>query len=106
MKSVFMGKSVAQWLMKNIEHVVTGISSKQFFIIRYGDVAYTLQQSANSFGHFLLLTEFKDGGSRRSILISRGRAKIGLRTFGLELRKMLDSNQYAVDYLVHSKFVA
>lgn len=27
MKSVFMGKSVAQWLMKNIEHVI-GIDSK------------------------------------------------------------------------------
>ena len=27
MKSVFMGKSAAQWLMKNIEHVI-GIDSK------------------------------------------------------------------------------
>ena len=28
MKSVFIGKSAAQWLMKNIEHIVIGISSK------------------------------------------------------------------------------
>ena len=28
MESVFIGKSAAQWLMKNIEHIVIGISSK------------------------------------------------------------------------------
>ena len=80
MKSVFMGKSAAQWLMKNIEHVI-GIDSKQFFTFRDGDVAYTLQQSVNSFGHFLLLTELKVGGFRRSILISEGRAKKWLEDF-------------------------
>ena len=59
MKSIFMGKNVTQWLMKNVEHIVIRISSKQFFTIRDGDVAYTLHRSANSFGHFLLLTELK-----------------------------------------------
>lgn len=42
MKFVFMGKSAAQWLMKNIEHIVVGINSKQFFTFRDGDIAYTL----------------------------------------------------------------
>ena len=28
MRSVFMGKNVAQWLMVNIEHLVVGESSK------------------------------------------------------------------------------
>ena len=71
MESVFMGKNAAQWLMKNIEHVV-GISPKQFFSFREGDIAYTLQRSSNLFGQFLLLTEFKVGGSRRSIIILEG----------------------------------
>ena len=31
MKSVFMGKNVAQWLMKSIEQIVAGISSKNFY---------------------------------------------------------------------------
>ena len=35
MESVFMGKNAAQWLMKNIEHVV-GISPKQFFFFQGG----------------------------------------------------------------------
>ena len=36
MRSVFMGKNVAQWLMNNIEDFVVGESSKQFFIFRVG----------------------------------------------------------------------
>ena len=69
MRSVFMGKIAAQWLMNKIEHIVVGANSKQFFTFRDGDIAYTLQQSTNSFGQFLLLTELKVGGSRRSIII-------------------------------------
>ena len=64
MRSVFIGKIAAQWLMNKIEHIVVGANSKQFFTFRDGDVAYTLQQSTNSFGQFLLLTELKVGGSR------------------------------------------
>ena len=59
MRSVFMGKSAAQWLMKNIEHIVLGVSSKQFFTFRDSDIAYTLQWSTKSFGQFLLLTKLK-----------------------------------------------
>ena len=43
MKSVFMGKDVAQWLMKSIEQIVVGISLKYFYTFREGDLAYTLQ---------------------------------------------------------------
>ena len=50
MKSVFMGKSAALWLMKNIEHTVVGVNPKQFFTLREGDTAYTLQQGSNAFG--------------------------------------------------------
>ena len=50
MKSVFMGKNAALWLMKNIEHTVVGVNPKQFFTLREGDTAYTLQQGSNAFG--------------------------------------------------------
>ena len=106
MKSIFMGKSVAHWLMKNIERFVVGISSKQFFTFRDGDIAYTFQRSSNSFGNFLFLTELKVGGSGRFVMIPEGRAKNGWKTFGLELRKMLEPNQYAVGGSGLTKFVA
>ena len=77
MKSVFMGKIAAQWLMKSIEQIVMGFSPKYFYTFRDGDVAYTLQQSSNSFGLFLLLIELKVGGSRRSIIILVGKEKNG-----------------------------
>ena len=54
MKSVFMGKNAAQWLMKSIEQIVVGISPKYFYTFREGDLAYTLHRSSNSFGLFLL----------------------------------------------------
>ena len=69
MKSVFMGKSAAQWLMKNIEHIVIGVNPKYFFTFREDDIAYTLQRSSNAFCQFLLLTELKVGGFRSSIII-------------------------------------
>ena len=94
MKSVFMGKNVAQWLMKSIEQIVIGISPKHFYTFRESDLAYTLQPSSNSFGLFLLLTELKVGRSRRSIIIPVGRAKNGWRVFGLELRKILKPENY------------
>ena len=55
--------------MSNIEHIVVGVSPKQFFTFREGDTAFTLQWSSNSSGQFLLLTELKTGGARRSIFI-------------------------------------
>ena len=95
MRSVFMGKNAAQWLMNNIEHIVVRENSKQFFTFRDGDIAYTLQRSTNSFGQFFLSTELKVGRSRRSIIIPEGKEKNGWRVFGLELRKMLNPSQYA-----------
>ena len=106
MKSVFMGKKVAQWLMKSLEQLVVGSSLKYFYSFREGDSAYTLQWSSNSFGLFLLLTEFKVGGSRRSIIIPVGRAKNGWRVFGLELRKILESENYVNGGTKQLKFVA
>ena len=32
MRSVFMGKNAAHWLMNNIEHTVVGVNSKVFHI--------------------------------------------------------------------------
>ena len=106
MKSVFMGKSAAHWLMKNIEQIVVGNSPKYFFTFREGGIAYTLQRSSDFFGLFLLLTEFKIGGFRRSIIIPEGRAKNGWRVFGLKLRKMLEPEIYVNGGSSHSKFVA
>ncbi|KAL0010938.1 hypothetical protein SO802_006046, partial [Lithocarpus litseifolius] len=106
MKLVFMGKNAAQWLMKSIEKIAVGISSKLFYTFRDGDTAYTLQQNSNSFGLFILLTEFKVGGSRRSVIIPEGKAKTGWRVFGLELRKMLEPDQYVNGGSGYLKFVA
>ena len=72
MKSIFMGKNAALWLMKNIEHTVVGINPKQFLTLREGDTAYTLQWGSNSFGQFLLVFELKVGGHRRSVIIPGG----------------------------------
>ena len=91
-----MGKNAAQWLMPNLEHLVVGVSPKQFFTLREGDTAFTLQRSSNSSGQFLLLTELKAGGSRRSIILPEGKERYGWRAFGLELRKLLNPSQYAV----------
>ena len=55
---------------------------------------------------FLLLTELKVGGSRRSIIILVGRAKNGWRVFGLELRKMLELENYVNGGTGQPKFVA
>nr|POE99701.1 protein chromatin remodeling 20 [Quercus suber] len=106
MKSVFMGKKVGQWLMKSLEQLVVGSSPKYFYLFREGDSAYTLQRSSNSFGLFLLLTELKVGGSRRSIIIPVGRAKNGWRVFGLELRKLLKPENYVNGGNGQSIFVA
>ena len=61
MQLVFMGKSAALWLMKNLEHTVIGVNSKQFFMLREGDNTYTLQRESNSFGQYLSMTELKVG---------------------------------------------
>ena len=106
MKSVFMSKNVAQWFMKSIEQTVVGVSPKYFYTFREGDLAYTFQRSSNSFGLFLLLTELKVGGSRRSIIIPVGRAKNGWRVFRLELRKILELENYVNGGTRHLEFVA
>ena len=53
MQSVFMGKSAALWIMRNLEHTMVGVNLKQFFTFREGDTTYTLQQGSNSFGQYL-----------------------------------------------------
>ena len=105
MRSVFLGKTAALWLMNSIEELVVGKSSKQFFIFKEGDTAFTLQRSFNSSGQFLLLTELKAGGSRRSIIIPVGKEKLGWRAFGLELRKLLYPSHYAVGGYGPPKFI-
>ena len=102
MQSVFMGKSAALWTMRNLEHTVSGVSPKQFFTFREGDIAYTMQRGFNSYGHYLSVTELKVGGLRRTIIIPAGKLQQGWRTFGIELRRLLEPSQYA---LGGSKFV-
>ena len=96
MRSVFMVKHAAQWLMSNLEHLVVRVNPKQFFTLREGDTTFTLQRSSNSSGQFLLLTELKAGGSRRSVILPEGKERNGWRAFGLELRKVLNPSLYAV----------
>ena len=106
MKSVFMGKNATVWLMKNIEHTVVGINPKQFFTLMEGDTAYTLQQGTNSFGQFLLVSELKVGGPQTICHYPQGKAHYGWKVFGLELRKMLELDQYALGGLGQAKFVS
>ena len=96
MQSVFMGKSAALWVMRNLEHIVIGVDPKQFFTFREGDTAYTLQRGSNSFGQYLSVTELKVGGLRRTIIIPAGKSQQGWRIFGIELRRMLEPSQYAL----------
>ena len=91
--------------MKSIEQIAIEISLKNFYMFREGDLAYTLQQSSNSFGMFLLLTEFKVGRSRRSIFIPEGRVKNGWWVFRLEPRKLLEPENYVNGRFGFSKFV-
>ena len=70
-----MGKHAAQWLMSNLEHLVVGVNPKQFFTLREGDTAFTLQRSSNSSSQFLLLTELKAlGGQLFYPKVKRGMA--------------------------------
>ena len=105
MRSVFMCKNAAHWLMTCIEHFVVGKSFKQFFILREGDTAFTLQWCSNFSGQFLLLSELKAGGPRRSIIIPECKERHGWRVFGLELRKLLFPSQYAVGGNGPPKFI-
>ena len=53
MNLVFMGKNAAQWLMKDVEHIVVGVNPKQFFTFRGGGgILHTL------FNKFQLLWRF------------------------------------------------
>ena len=92
--------------MKSIEQILVGISPKYFYMFKEGDLAYTLQRSSNSFGLFLLLNELKVGRSRRSIIIPVGKAKNGWRVFGVDLRKILESENYVNGGTRQLKFVA
>ena len=96
MQSVFMGKSAALWVMRSLEHIVIGVNPKHFFTFRDGDTAYTLQRGSNSFRQYLSMTELKVGGLRGSIIIPAGKSQGGWRTFGIELRRILEPSQYAV----------
>ena len=106
MKSMFMGKNAALWLMKNIEHTMVKINPKQSFTLREGDTAYTLQRGSNSFGQFLLVSDLKVGKHRRSFIIPGGKAQNGWKVFGLELRKILEPGQYALGGSGLAKFVS
>ena len=90
MQSVFMGRSAALWIMRNLEHIVIGVNLKQFFMFRECDTAYTLQRGSNLFGQYLSVIELKVGGLRRTIIIPAGKLQQGWRTFGVELRRILE----------------
>ena len=95
MQLVFMGKSATLWIMWNLERTVIGVNPKQFFTFREGDTAYTLQRGTNSFRQYLLVTELKVSGLRRTIIIPAKKLQ-GWRTFGIELRRILEPSRYAL----------
>ena len=88
MQSIFMGKSATLWLMQNLEHTVIRVNPKQFFTLREGDTAYTLQRGSNSFGQYLSVTKLKVGELWRTIIIPARKLQQGWRTFGIELRRI------------------
>ena len=96
MQSMFMGKSAALWLMRNLEYTMIGVNPKQFFMFGEGDTTYTLQRGSNSFGQYLSMTELKVGELQRNIIIPDGKLQQGWRTFGIELRRILEPSQYAL----------
>ena len=96
MQSVFMGRNAARWLLQSLEHTVIGVNPKQFFTLKEGDIAYTVHRGSNLFGQYLLVTELKVGGMRRSIIIPIGKVQQGWRAFGIELRRMLEPSHYAL----------
>ena len=65
-------------------------------MLREGDTVYTLQRGSNYFGQFLLVSELKVGECRKTVIIPEGKAQNGWKVFGLELRKMLEPDQYAL----------
>ena len=52
------------------------------------------------------MSELKVGGRWRSVIILWGKAQNGWKVFGLELRKMLELNRYALGGLGQAKFVS
>ena len=52
------------------------------------------------------MSELKVGGYKRSVIIPRGKAQNGWKVFGLELRKMLDPDQFALGGSGQAKFVS
>ena len=51
------------------------------------------------------MSELIVDGLRRSVIIPGGKEKHGWKVFGLELRKMLEPNQYAFGDSDHAKFI-
>ena len=52
------------------------------------------------------MSEPKFGRCQRAIIIPGGKAQNGWKVFGLELRKMLELNRYALGGLGQAKFVS
>ena len=73
-----------------------GVNPKHLFTLREGDTAYIVQLGSNSFGQYLLVTELKVGGMRRSIIIPASKAQQGWRAFVVELRRTLEPSHYAL----------
>ena len=82
-----------------------GVNPKQFFTLREGDTAYTLQWGSNSFGQCLSMTELKVGGLQRSIIIPAGKLQQGWKDFVIELRRMLEPSHYALGGLKFVLFI-
>lgn len=58
------------------------------------------------FWQYLVETEVKVAGLRRSIIIPKGKEKSGWKGLGLELTKLLEPNQYALVGLHQEKAIA
>nr|XP_023907385.1 putative disease resistance RPP13-like protein 1 [Quercus suber] len=102
-----------QLKIKNCPHFVAfpsgGLSAPNLSELEVGNFGLIPYRPAT--GSILLklrLTDYtiKSSKERRSIIITEGRAKNGWRVFGLELRKMLEPENYVNGGSSHSKFVA
>jgi hypothetical protein len=77
------------WLASTVENLVAELGSKVFAkSFREGPKKFIAQRNSNSFGRFLEVVMYLEGGRRSRIVIPEGRKGFGWRRFADELSKV------------------
>nr|POE57135.1 hypothetical protein CFP56_34099 [Quercus suber] len=91
-----MDKSAALWTTQNLEHTVSGVSPKQFFMFREGDTTYTLQRGSTLFQQYLSVTELKAGGFSQSAVGGGKGGEGGINGKTKFEEKILEGNKFNI----------